>query len=855
MTRLLDTLAAAVRRAPALLIVCVVVLTAVFGAVTAGYSVQDQGFENFAPENEVTAALETIAEEFGSAFDPIQLVVESDDGPVLSAEGIEAVGTLRERLLGDPTVSEALAPIPDGAVVSFADLVLGAAAAQQLDPATLEHEALAGLHEGAASQLSAQQAEQVTRLLAGGSTDAEVGAVVVLLDGELDMAERSQAVTALAEATRELPGVQVSTLDSQLLGDDIGAEIQADLSRLLALAFGLIVVILIAIYRRPMDVIASLLGLVFTIVWMQGISTVLGPELLGWTGGMNEMTTAIPILLVGLGVDYGIHLTMRYREERSVGADPSTAATGAIGAVGAALALATITTVVGFMTNVTNPLPPLRDFGVFAAVGVASAFLIMVTFVPAVRLLTDRWRVRRGRDHQVVHAHGEQPPSLLGRISAALAPTATHRPGIVLTAAAVLTVIGGVGATGLSTEFSQTEFFPEDSEALALLDLVDEAFGGDLTETTRILVQGDIDQPGVLAAIHEVEEAAGGVVGVRATDGRASADSVLRRSELVLERIQSTPTPDEAAAAPDEQAAEEAVPTDGGAGAMPPPDPAAVEAFLAAARDAGVGTPEGPAAEVTLRPLVDALTGLDPSAANLVSDDALLIELSSAAGNRVDEMRRQLDESVVPLRDLGLDAVAASDPILIDIVMDELRASQVTGLVLTLLASAVILSIAFWFRSREPVLGVLAIASVGVVVAWVFGLMAAFGIPFNVMTAMVSALAIGIGVPFGIHVVNRFLEDRDRYDNLADAMRSTLQHTGGALVGSALTTIAGFGSLVLSDIRPFRQFGAVLAMTIGLALVASVVVLPAMLSVYTKVRERRRTEPAAEAPRQAAGIP
>jgi len=70
-------------------------------------------------------------------------------------------------------------------------------------------------------------------------------------------------------------------------------------------------------------------------------------------------------------------------------------------------------------------------------------------------------------------------------------------------------------------------------------------------------------------------------------------------------------------------------------------------------------------------------------------------------------------------------------------------------------------------------------------------------------------------------------------------MRSTLEHTGGALVGSALTTIAGFGSLVLSSVRPFQQFGLVLAMTIGLALVASVVVLPAMLALYTKVRHRR----------------
>ena len=845
MTPLLNALASAVRRAPVALIVAVVVLTGVFGAVNAGYGVQDQGFENFAPENEVTTALGTIADEFGSAFQPVQLVVESDNGPLLSPEGVGAAVELRQRLEADPIVSAALASLPQGTVVTYADLVLQAAAAQQVDPGALPAEQIVELHEATAAQLTAEQAGQVTRLLAQGEVDAEIGAVVVLFDGELSTGERNEAVRAAADVADEVAGVTVSALDFALMGDQISDEITADLGRLLALAFGLIVLILVAIFRRPLDVIASLLGLVFTIVWMQGIATILGPELLAWTGGMNEMTMAIPILLVGLGVDYGIHLTMRYREERAGGADPAAGATGAIRAVGTALALATITTVVGFMTNVTNPLPPLRDFGVFAAVGVAAAFVIFLTFVPAVRMLGDQWRVRRGRDRQVVDTtSAEAPPSLLGRISASLAPTATHRPWVVLIAAGMLTVIGGLGATQLSTEFSQTEFFPEDSEPLQLIELVDEAFGGSLTETTRILVEGDIDQPGVLAAIHRTERGAVDVAGVRSTADGVSGDSIVQRTATVLAAIEN------AMAHGGEAPAEGSPPQ----GTMAEADPQAVQAFLAAADQAGLADGNGPADDAELRPLADALEAVDPSSASLVSDTALVIELSSSAGDEVEEMRGQLDEVAAPLRELGLTTVAASDPILVDVVMAELRASQVTGLMLTLAAAAVILAIAFWFRSREPMLGVLAIGSVGVVVAWVYGLMAATGIPFNVMTAMVSALAIGIGVPYSIHVVNRFLEDRERFDDIGDAMRSTLQHTGGALVGSALTTIAGFGSLVLSDIRPFRQFGAVLAMTIGLALVTSVAVLPAMLSVYTRVRDRRASPAAADADRDTARV-
>jgi uncharacterized protein len=85
-------------------------------------------------------------------------------------------------------------------------------------------------------------------------------------------------------------------------------------------------------------------------------------------------------------------------------------------------------------------------------------------------------------------------------------------------------------------------------------------------------------------------------------------------------------------------------------------------------------------------------------------------------------------------------------------------------------------------------------------------LMAATGIPFGPVTATISALAIGIGVPYTIHITHRYQEDRLRHgEDLDAAMRSTVRHTGGALAGSAFTTMAGFGVLITSSLVPFRQ--------------------------------------------------
>src|SRR3546814_9316781 len=83
----------------------------------------------------------------------------------------------------------------------------------------------------------------------------------------------------------------------------------------------------------------------------------LGPDFLGLVGRFTQISTAVPVLFVGLGIDYAIHLTTRYREEQNHGVSPGPASATAVRAVGGALVLATVTTVVGFLTNVVTPFP------------------------------------------------------------------------------------------------------------------------------------------------------------------------------------------------------------------------------------------------------------------------------------------------------------------------------------------------------------------------------------------------------------------------------------------------------------------------------------------------------------------
>jgi predicted RND superfamily exporter protein len=212
---------------------------------------------------------------------------------------------------------------------------------------------------------------------------------------------------------------------------------------------------------------------------------------------------------------------------------------------------------------------------------------------------------------------------------------------------------------------------------------------------------------------------------------------------------------------------------------------------------------------------------------------------TSAGEEGAAELRAALVDDFAPVTDAGLDVISTSQEIISAVIIESLSDSQVRSLFITLAAAMLLLMINFWFESRRPFLGVITILPVALVVLWTFGMMAATGIPFNPVTATLSALAIGIGVPFTIHVTHRFQEDRIRFEEPEEAIRSTARHTGGALAGSAFTTMAGFGVLITSSLKPFAQMGQVTVYAIGFALVASVLVLPSMLALWDAWHRRR----------------
>ena len=862
------------------------VVALVLGSFGGKFQPSDDQNEGFAPDAPELLAAEAISERFGADTNQsvMQIIVSSEAGDVLTLDGLAATTAVSETIAASP-MAPYLSSSPDQpAIVSYMAPVAQALAFGA--PAPTSDEEVKALYAMAYEQTPAEQQGFISGMLPA-SADREAlvspsGLMIVFSIGHFEDVEFVEASVAAAEAVAaiQLPaGYTAEAFAIELIFSDTG-EFAAEISRLFASAGFIILLVLATVFlvlpRKPRNKIivgvgiAAMLGAITMLVlpglakgfpglFPAGIAdwptSTLLPAALGvfvlvfavWSfsagrlrrtvadtlvtmagigfavsvmnglgyfiyGEAGPMTQILPILLIGLGVDYSIHITSRYREEVSEGEPVADAVSTGIRTVGIALVLATITTAVGFLTNLISAMPGLREFGVLAAIGITASFIIMMTFVPAVRLLLDRRAETKGTLDRESLKGGDARflPRLIGRTSW----LAKHAAIPTLIVTLVLGALGVFGTSRLEANFSFTDFVPTTSPYRATLDTLSTDYGGGFGEKTQVLIDGDVATPAAYNAM------------VAATLNMTAIDDVVLfgmfpAAESPVALVLQLANPD-----------------------SPSFDINVAQAAGAAGMSA---TSMAVSDSADVKALYGALFAADPEGASRVlwvdgagAYSSALFTIQTQAGEAgAGELRADLNTAFTPVTDEGMSAVATSSEIISEVVIGTLRDSQVTSLMYTLIAVLILLVANFWYEVRRPMLGVITTLPVVLVVVSSFGIMWAVGIPFGPITATVAALAVGIGIPYMIHVTHRYEEDRIRTDSENDAIESTLTHTGGALAGSAMTTIFGFGILMTSTTIPFRQFGFVTAYTILLSLLAAILVLPSMLVVWDRWHRRR----------------
>jgi len=579
--------------------------------------------------------------------------------------------------------------------------------------------------------------------------------------------------------------------------------------------------------RTSSDLFLSLGAILLSIGWMQGAGTILGPGYLDIIGAPNQVSQIAPIILIGLGVDYAIHFNSRYREEIGSGNTINGSTTSTLKSVGIALTLATLATIVGFLTNIVSPLPELKDFGILVSVGIFFAFFLVMTFVPAIRTLLDRRAEKKEKiDSEAFTSSGD---SVLNKISEASGIIPKKLKLIALALLVSVSSYGYISFTNLETIFEFTDFLPEDNPVVKTLDLLSEEFGGGFGETTSVLIEGDD-----LATV-EVHNAL-----IQSINNLSDKENIIVYAGNVAQ--------ESVVGSLGQLLAPQSGPPGAPAG---PPDMELIGTLSSYGVDimsGGQGL-DGLIVKTggDVQGLYEYLVGKDSETflASIYFDEnskvtAEQVRISTSAGSlAAAQLRDDIYDAFKPMTDLGIDVAATNDAIVTQSVSDLISQSQFQSLIFAILASMSFLIIYYFLDMRRPFLGVITILPVVAIVMGTYLGMYYLDIPLNPVTSTLSGLAIGIGVPFVIHVTNRFREALLENNNPVEAATITLKTTGGSLFGSAFTTMAGFGILMTSTLKPFQQMGQVVVVALGFALVASILILPTLLVFWANYHNRK----------------
>ncbi len=815
MGRVLDGLSWLVTARPVVTLLVVVAVTVALGAGIPQRAPQADNEIFLSDDSDVAVALAKLEERFGESAETVSVTLLFR-GDALTPGGLAQIERVVERVTTDERVVDVLAA--GGAVVSPTQplaTVLGVEGFADTTQAEID----------AALDRIAQEAglagpRATLDALTGTDTDGRpVATATVRLRDPGDMETLVEAELAIHELTESVAGpLAARSVSEATIDEESDAATGSTMLRLMGIALLVIAALSFLFMRSPSDVLLTLAGLLVTIVWITGAQGWLGPNALGWIGPPNILTTMVPIMLIGLAVDYAIQTVALYREQRVAGEAAGRAVRRGLRTVTIPLALAAGTTVASFLTNLASPIPANGDFGITAGLGVAFGLIVMLTLVPAGRALIDRRREGKGAlppARPITNAL----PGVGGAIEA-LGRELARRPAPYLAAVAVVTVLLGIAATGIDTSFDTRDFLPSGGDSTTDLETLDAAFGGS-TEAVNVLIEAEVTQARTILNLLDFTDAfqddlrrPAGVTG----DVQGSVGL------LVLDWITDSGAPGDKFD-PDLATLFE----EGSAGVRV--DPVVAQAFL------------------------DRLAELDPDAVTRVlvnnpdGTDSLLVQFRALAGDqkRTAAMLKDVNGLWFGAED---EFTATSGAIISLEIVDVITESQTEAIVTTIAAALVILTIFFWVTQGQPALGVIAVGPIVLVLVWVLGTMALLGIPYNVVTALITALSIGIGVDYTIHVIHRYKEEFAHLRDPEAAASRTLATTGSALIGSALTTALGFGVLVFSPLTPFQQFGVVTAITIAYALVAAVLVVPPAMIVwgaYQNLRlrhavERARTE-------------
>ena len=624
----------------------------------------------------------------------------------------------------------------------------------------------------------------------------------------------------IAEVKKDFPSISVGLTGEDVISTDEMITTQKDVELASKIALGGVALLFIIAFKGIVKPLLAVFSLLIALAWSLGFTSLT-------VGHLNILSVVFTTILIGLGIDFGIHILERYKEERKEGDDISTALQKTLQGTGQGNFSGAITTAMAFGAMVLTDFIGIVELGWIAGWGILFCMIAMVLLLPALVTLEEKWR-------KPVYTKSVEKPitasiSWLDRFF-------SHYK-LIITACCMLVLLSSLALRTAHFDYNLLNLQTKGTEAVKyemriLENAGRSAWSAAMLADTLEEVRQKETQLKTLPTIENVESIAAMVpkhqeenlqyvrenlspllseLYVEEEDETFSLKALTKTLKRIRFKLQGREGKEDKVT----QAARE------------------IDKFFKEVESVEEDLAEAQLQEFSEELFVD-YRGL---MANLKKNaEPKLVEISKIPKSLRDRyISKQgkylitifpsvdiwnLDERNRYLKDLrSVDANVTGSAVHMFNSTRLMTEGYINGGIYAM--TAIIIYVFIVFRNPRTVFFILLPVIAGSI--WTVGIMELTGLKLNMANLVILPLILGIGVVNGIHITHRYREEKDKNSVVLG------KSTGQAVILSSLTTMIGFGSMMVADHYGVFSLGLVLTLGVFCCLVASITFLPALL--------------------------
>ncbi|MFK5854881.1 MAG: MMPL family transporter [Bacteroidota bacterium] len=600
------------------------------------------------------------------------------------------------------------------------------------------------------------------------STDETVTVVIAEIRDDVFTQEFYNEILEMADSF-ETDDIKIHVAGRPIVEGTMALLGPADMKRMVPIVLLVITIVLYFMLRSIRSTLLTMSVVFFSTLWTFGLMAMVNIPI-------YAVSTMIPVMLIAIGVADGIHLYSHLQlfQRKNPDAGKKEAVIDMVNKMWSPVVMTSITTAVGFVSLLTSQVYPIKYFGVFTAFGVLVAMLLSLLIIPAGIMIFGLPKLKKSQNKTA-----DEESSYLNIF--ALKVIRNKKVSIIATTVIIIFAIFGMQKIWINSSF--LDKFEKDSEIVLTDQFINSHFGG--TTSLNLILDADgkkdtFKTPEVLLLVDKMQNQLENDLEVVGTSF-SLADYINRMNKVM-------------------NADDEAFNT------IPNSKDMVAQYLLLYEMS---GDPEN----------LDKVVDYDYEKLNvtfqLKSDNSKAINSALAIINSYED----------DFAKMGITMKYAGSGYKGLIFTDLILEGQIMSLILSIIIVVVLLS--FMFKNIKA--GLIGAVPILITALISFGVMGFLDIPLSTTTALLSSIAIGIGIDYAVHFIEQYRINALKTGDVELTAQKTMSHSGRAILFNAIVVIAGFLVLLFSVFPPNRELGALVSLNMFTSFVGTLTIMLVLL--------------------------